>query len=75
MAQFLIFAALVALLVAALQPAHSNRWRPGFSRGNDRDWARLNDELDLLASFDEAPSSGPSDAASSSQDEDLSPAA
>lgn len=35
MAQFLIFAAVVALLVAALQPAHSNRWRPGFSRGND----------------------------------------
>lgn len=75
MTQLLIFAALVVLLVAALQPAHSNRWRPGLSRSNDRDWARLNDELDLLASGDQRPNSWPSEAESSSQDEDLSQAA
>lgn len=75
MAQLLIFVVLVAGLAVALQPAHSKRWRPGFSRSNDRDWARLNDELDLLASFDEVPSSRPSEATPSSQDEDLSPAA
>jgi hypothetical protein len=75
MTQLLILAALVVLLVAALQPAHSNRWRPGFSRSSDRDWARLNDELDLLASFDQLPDSRPSEAQSSSQDEDLSQAA
>lgn len=43
-----IISALILLLVVALQPAHGRaitRWRPGIDIRNDRDQARLADEL------------------------------
>ncbi len=53
MTALVISLALVALLIVALQPAHSRSWRPGFDSRVDRDRARLADELLLLASFTE----------------------
>ena len=44
----LIISALILLLVVALQPAQrraGTRWRPGLDTRNDRDQARLGDEL------------------------------
>ena len=44
----LIISALLLLLMVALQPAHRRavtRWRPGLDTRNDRDQARLGDEL------------------------------
>lgn len=45
---------LVGLLVAALQPAHSRSWRPGFDSRVDRDRARQDEELRLLSTFEPA---------------------
>lgn len=48
MTGFLIVAGMVLLLAIALGPAHrraSTPWRPGFQTRNDRDLARLRDEL------------------------------
>ena len=44
----LIISALILLLMVALQPAHRRavtRWRPGLDTRNDRDQARLGDDL------------------------------
>ena len=48
MSGFPIVAGLVLLLILALGPAHRRArvpWRPGFDTSNDRDLARLQDEL------------------------------
>lgn len=52
MTALLISLALVALLVLALQPAHSRSWRPGFDPRVDRDRARQADELRVLEGSD-----------------------
>ena len=47
-----IISALILLLIAALQPAHRRgvtRWRPGLDTRNNRDQARLADELQAAA--------------------------
>lgn len=51
----LIITALILLLIVALQPAHRRaiiRWRPGLDTRNDRDQARLADELQAVAQRD-----------------------
>lgn len=48
MTGFLVVAGMVLLLAIALGPAHRRArtpWRPGFETRNDRDLARLQDEL------------------------------
>jgi hypothetical protein len=48
----LLIAVLIVLLIVALQPAHRRAvpgWRPGLDTRNDRDQARLADELQAVA--------------------------
>ncbi len=52
MTELLISLGLVVALVAALQPAHSRSWRPGFDSRVDQDLARQRRELELLATFE-----------------------
>ncbi len=55
----IIIIALILLLLLALQPAHrraTTDWRPGLDTRNDRDRARLQDDLRATAQRDPAPS-------------------
>lgn len=48
MTGLLLFIALILLIALALQPAHrraATPWRPGIDTRNDRDLARLDDDL------------------------------
>jgi hypothetical protein len=59
MTGILIITALILLLVLALQPAHRRAtigWRPGLDTRNDRDLARLDDDLRAAAQREPAPS-------------------
>jgi hypothetical protein len=51
----LIISAIILLLIVALQPAHRRAvtpWRPGLDTRNDRDQARLADDLRAAAQRD-----------------------
>lgn len=55
MGGLLIIAVMVTLLILALGPSHrraGNAWRPGFETRNDRDRARLDHDLRVLATSD-----------------------
>lgn len=59
MTGLIVFIALALLIVVALEVTHrraTRPWRPGVDRRQDRDAARLDDELRTIAQTEPAPS-------------------